>query len=56
MRAIVESWEELDKPRMADAALICTQDWMHFKPAMIALEKGYHVLLKTNVKTILMNA
>ena len=42
-----ESWEELlDKLRMADAALICTQDWMHFKPAMIALEKGYHVLLE----------
>ncbi len=42
-----ESWEELlDKPRMADAAVICTQDRMHYKPTIAALEKGYHVLLE----------
>ena len=42
-----ESWEELlDKPQMADAAVICTQDRMHFMPTMSALEKGYHVLLE----------
>ena len=42
-----ESWEPLlEKPRFADAAVICTQDRMHFKPAIAALEKGYHVLLE----------
>jgi len=42
-----ESYEELMKmPQIADAAFICTQDKMHFKPTMAALEKGYHVLLE----------
>lgn len=41
------SWEELlEKPRMADAILICTQDSMHFSPAVKALETGYHILLE----------
>ena len=41
------SWEELlREERLADAALICTQDRMHFEPALKALEKGYHVLLE----------
>ena len=29
---------------MADCALVCTQDTMHFEPVTKALEKGYHVL------------
>ncbi len=41
------SWEELlDKPRLADAAIIATMDYMHFVPTCRALEKGYHVLLE----------
>ena len=41
------SWDELvAQPRMADVALICTQDRMHFEPTMKALELGYHVLLE----------
>lgn len=41
------SWEQLlDGPKLADAILICTQDRMHFEPAIRALEKGYHVLLE----------
>lgn len=41
------SWEELfAAPKLADAVLICTQDHMHFEPAIRALEKGYHVLLE----------
>lgn len=41
------SWDELVvQPRMADVALICTQDRMHFEPTMKALELGYHVLLE----------
>ncbi|MFD0670965.1 Gfo/Idh/MocA family protein [Cohnella sp. GCM10027633] len=41
------SWEQLlDKPKLCDALLICTQDRMHFEPTMQALRKGYHVLLE----------
>ncbi|MEI6132068.1 MAG: Gfo/Idh/MocA family oxidoreductase [Bacillota bacterium] len=32
--------------RDVDLLLICTQDKMHFEPAMIALEQGYDVLLE----------
>lgn len=42
-----ESWKQLlEQPRLADAALVCTQDRMHFQPALEALEKGYHLLLE----------
>lgn len=42
-----ESYEELLKlPRIADVAMICTQDKMHFDPAMMAIEKGYDLLLE----------
>lgn len=42
-----ESWEQmLEQPQLADAAFVCTQDRMHFKPAVKALEKGYHILLE----------
>ena len=41
------SWQErLGRPRMADTAFICTQDRMHYKPTLEALEKGYHILLE----------
>ncbi|KIL35690.1 oxidoreductase [Cohnella kolymensis] len=44
---VFSSWEEtLARPRMADIAIIGTQDRMHFEPAMKALELGYHVLLE----------
>lgn len=40
-------WKELFRqPRMADIALICTQDQMHYEPTMLALRAGYHVLLE----------
>ena len=32
--------------RRADAALICTQDKLHYGPAVVALQLGYHVLLE----------
>jgi predicted dehydrogenase len=42
-----ESWEELlAQPKMADVAFITTQDQLHAKPALKALEMGYHVLLE----------
>ncbi len=41
------TWRELlERPRLADAALICTQDNMHYEVAMKALEQGYHILLE----------
>lgn len=42
-----ESWDQiLEVPKFADAALICTQDQMHYEPAMKALDLGYHLLLE----------
>lgn len=42
-----ESWEEfLRMEKMADAVFICTPDPMHYEPTMLALERGYDVLLE----------
>ncbi|BBI32773.1 Gfo/Idh/MocA family protein [Cohnella abietis] len=42
-----ESWEPLlEQSPVADIALICTQDRMHFEPVMLALKQKYHVLLE----------
>jgi len=42
-----ESWEDLfSEDKLADVAFVCTQDQMHTKPTLSALEKGYHVLLE----------
>lgn len=38
--------ELLELPKMADAAIIATQDRNHFEMAMKAIEKGYHLLLE----------
>ncbi|MFX0058176.1 MAG: Gfo/Idh/MocA family protein [Candidatus Hodarchaeota archaeon] len=41
------SWEGLlDEGKIADVAFICTQDQMHLKPTLAALDKGYDVLLE----------
>ena len=41
------SWKELlSKPRLADIIMICTQDKMHYAPAMTAMQKGYDILLE----------
>ena len=41
------TWEDLAaQPKMADFAIIGTQDNMHFAPAMALIEKGYHLLLE----------
>ena len=40
-----KSYEELlAKPRMADCALVCTQDHAHCAPVLKASQKGYHIL------------
>ena len=44
------SAEELfARPKLADAAIICTQDRQHVPHAIMALEKGYDVLLEKPV-------
>jgi predicted dehydrogenase len=44
---IFSDWNELlNRPKFADAVLICTQDRMHYEPTMKALDEGYHVLLE----------
>ena len=38
---VYASWEPLlARPKMADAALVCTQDQQHTAPALAALEAG----------------
>jgi predicted dehydrogenase len=44
------SWEDvLAKPKMADIALICTMDEMHYPAAMKAIELGYDIILEKPV-------
>jgi len=38
--------EILAQDKMCDACFICTQDNMHVEPAIMAMEKGYHVFLE----------
>ena len=40
-----KSYEELlEMGKLADCAMVCTQDGMHYEPVMMAMEKGYDVL------------
>ena len=42
-----ESYEELLKrPKFADIVMVCTQDKMHFEPAMMAINQKYDLLLE----------
>ena len=41
-----EGQELLDQPRLGDAAIIATMDRDHFREAVPAMEKGYHLLLE----------
>ena len=42
-----ESYEELlSLPKLADVSMICTQDKMHYEPAMMAIERKYDLLLE----------
>lgn len=46
------SWEPLlAGPRLGQAALVCTQDWLHTAPALATLEAGYDVLLEKPMAT-----
>ncbi len=45
-----EGWEEiLAQPKMADVAVIATVDNMHYDPALLAIDKGYDLLLEKPV-------
>ena len=49
---VFESWQPLlERPRMADACIICTPDRMHTAPTVRALKLGYHVLLEKPMAT-----
>lgn len=44
---VFSDWRELlDRPRLADVAMITVQDAMHCEVALAAVEKGYHILLE----------
>lgn len=43
--------EMLRQPKLADAVLICTSDRLHFKPAIQAMEKGYHIMMEKPMST-----
>jgi len=44
------SWQDiLNRPKMADIAIISTMDAEHYAPAMKAIELGYHLLLEKPV-------
>ena len=44
---LYSTWEDIAaQPKMADFAIIGTQDNMHYEPALALIEKGYHLLLE----------
>jgi predicted dehydrogenase len=44
---VFTSWRELAaSPRLADAAIVATQDSEHLEPAMVLADKGYHLLVE----------
>lgn len=45
--------EMLSQEKLADVMFICTQDRDHYKHAMMALDKGYHILLEKPISPVL---
>ena len=44
---VMTDWvQAIDKPRLADAVLICMPDALHARPAIEMARKGYHILLE----------
>ena len=42
-----DTWEALlVEEKLADVAFICTQDQLHVEPTIMALERGYNILLE----------
>ncbi|MBQ4516976.1 MAG: Gfo/Idh/MocA family oxidoreductase [Clostridia bacterium] len=49
---IYNDWKEIAaQPKMADFAVIATQDAMHLEQALAMIEKGYHLLLEKPMAT-----
>ncbi len=49
-----KSWEQLfEKDKFADVVIVTTQDQLHFQPAILAMKKGYDVLLEKPMATTL---
>jgi predicted dehydrogenase len=47
LKRTYNSWEEiLGEEKLADIAFVCTQDQMHIDPTLIALDRGYNILLE----------
>ena len=45
-------WNQIEEaPKMADFAIIATQDSQHLEPALAMIEKGYHLLLEKPMAT-----
>ncbi|GHV44932.1 oxidoreductase [Clostridia bacterium] len=44
---VFSTWEDVfAREKFADAVMICTQDKMHYAPAMAAIERSYDILLE----------
>jgi len=51
---VFDNWEAiLKQDKIADTAIITTPDHLHIKPAIMAMEKGYDVLLEKPMATTL---
>ena len=49
---IFTDWRQIaDQPKMANFAIIATQDHMHLEPALAMIEKGYNLLLEKPMAT-----
>ena len=50
--AVESDMELLNRPKMADCVLICTQDQMHYEALKLAAEKGYHILCEKPISPV----
>ena len=49
---VYADWHDIaQQPKMADFAIIATQDHMHLEPALAMIEKGYNLLLEKPMAT-----
>lgn len=46
LRSVAPIIRLFHNPVKSDAILICTPENMHFEPSMMAIRKGFHVLLE----------
>ena len=55
-RCYTSAEDMLKEDKLADAMIIATQDRQHVEQAIVALKKGYHLLLENQFHRILRNA